>query len=72
MDKTFEKLVELEMDGSPKSFSRPVELDGRKTDAKFRTVTVRAGVFPEGRFISVSTVPRNLFGGRSGRAIETA
>ena len=50
VDKTFEKLVELEMDGDPpKSFSRPVELDGRKTDAKFRTVTVRAGVFPEGR-----------------------
>ena len=50
VDKTFEKLVELEMDGDPpKAFSRPVELDGRKTDAKFRTVTVRAGVFPEGR-----------------------
>ena len=50
VDKTFEKLVELEMDGDPpKSFSRPVELDGHKTDAKFRTVTVRAGVFPEGR-----------------------
>ena len=50
VDKTFEKLVELDMDGDPpKSFSRPVELDGRKTDAKFRTVTVRAGVFPEGR-----------------------
>ena len=50
VDKTFEKLVKLEMDGDPpKSFSRPVELDGRKTDAKFRTVTVRAGVFPEGR-----------------------
>ena len=50
VDKTFEKLVELQMDGDPpKSFSRPVELDGRKTDAKFRTVTVRAGVFPEGR-----------------------
>ena len=50
VDKTFEKLVELKMDGDPpKSFSRPVELDGRKTDAKFRTVTVRAGVFPEGR-----------------------
>ena len=40
------------MDGDPPNFSRPVELDGRKTDAKFRTVTVRAGIFPRGEFIS--------------------
>jgi len=50
VDKTFEKLVALQMDGDPpKSFSRPVEIDGHKLDAKFRTVTARAGVFPEGR-----------------------
>ncbi len=33
----------------PKAFSRPVELDGETRDAKFRTVTMRAGVFPGGR-----------------------
>ncbi len=50
VDKTYKKLCELNMDGDPpKAFSRPVELDGKIQDAKFRTVSVRSDVFPEGR-----------------------
>ena len=33
----------------PKSFSRPVELDGRTSQAKFRTVTLAADAFLGGR-----------------------
>ena len=50
VDLTFKKLKELGMDGEPpRSFSRPVEIDGTMVDAKFRTVSVRPDVFPEGR-----------------------
>ena len=50
VDSTFKKLKELGMDGEPpRSFSRPVEIDGTMVDAKFRTVSVRPDVFPEGR-----------------------
>ena len=50
VDQTYEELLRLNMDGDPpKAFSRPVDLDGKKLDAKFRTVTARSDVFPEGR-----------------------
>lgn len=50
VDDTHAHLVTLEMAGEePRAFSRPVELDGETKDAKFRTVTVRPDVFPEGR-----------------------
>ena len=50
VDLTFTKLKKLGMDGEPpRSFSRPVEIDGTMVDAKFRTVSVRPDVFPEGR-----------------------
>ncbi len=47
VDQTFEHLKAVGMAGDPpKSFSRPVEINGETLDAKFRTVTVRADVFP--------------------------
>lgn len=47
VDQTFEHLKAVGMAGDPpKAFSRPVTLDGKTQDAKFRTVTVRADVFP--------------------------
>lgn len=47
VDETFEHLKAVGMAGDPpKAFSRPVTLDGKTQDAKFRTVTVRADVFP--------------------------
>jgi hypothetical protein len=50
VDTTHAHLLALEMAGEePRAFSRPVELDGKTQDAKFRTVTVRPDVFPEGR-----------------------
>lgn len=50
VDDTHAHLVTLDMAGEePRAFSRPVELDGKTQDAKFRTVTVRPDVFPEGR-----------------------
>lgn len=49
-DDTYAHLVALDMDGDPpRAFGRPVELDGGVRDATFRTVTVRADVFPAGR-----------------------
>lgn len=49
-DRTHERLTAL---GEPllpiQSFSRPVELDGVKTDARFRTVVYTPGHFPAGR-----------------------
>ncbi|MDP6871996.1 MAG: VOC family protein [Alphaproteobacteria bacterium] len=49
-DETFAHLQALDMAGDPpKSFSRPVALPDGEQDAAFRTVTVRAGVFPGGR-----------------------
>ena len=50
IDETFKWLGELGMAGDPpRSFSRPVDLNGETVDAKFRTVSVRGDVFPEGR-----------------------
>lgn len=50
VDVTFNHLRELGMDGEPpRSFSRPVEVNQKTVDAKFRTVSVRPDVFPEGR-----------------------
>jgi hypothetical protein len=50
VDDTHAHLLTLDMAGEePRAFSRPVELDGETKDAKFRTVTVRPDVFPEGR-----------------------
>ena len=45
VDLTFKKLKELGMDGAPpRSFSRPVEIDGTRVDGQFRTVSVRRDV----------------------------
>jgi hypothetical protein len=50
VDDTHAHLLALDMAGEPpRAFSRPVEVNGEALDAKFRTVTVRPGVFPEGR-----------------------
>jgi hypothetical protein len=50
VDATYAHLQTLDMAGDPpKSFSRPVEIDGQTVNAKFRTVAVRTGVFPAGR-----------------------
>ena len=50
VDDTHAHLLAMEMAGEPpRAFSRPVELDGETRDARFRTVTVRSDVFPEGR-----------------------
>lgn len=49
-DATFAHMQALDMAGDPpRSFSRPVALPEGEKDAAFRTVTVRAGVFPGGR-----------------------
>jgi len=49
-DATYAHLQSVGMAGDPpRAFSRPVDLDGETKDAKFRTVTVRGGVFPAGR-----------------------
>ena len=50
VDETFTWLQQIKMDGEPpREFSRPVVIDGKTMNAKFRTVTVRADVFPAGR-----------------------
>ena len=50
VDATYAHLQSVGQDGDPpRAFSRPVDLDGETKDAKFRTVTVRADVFPGGR-----------------------
>jgi hypothetical protein len=50
VDDTHAHLVALGMAGEPpRAFSRPVELDGVTSDAKFRTVTVHPDVFAAGR-----------------------
>ena len=50
VDRTFARLQELGFDGDPpRSFSRPVDIDGTPQDAAFRTVTVRGDVFSGGR-----------------------
>lgn len=47
---TFARLEALDMAGDPpRSFSRPVEVNGGTSNASFSTVTVRPGVFPAGR-----------------------
>lgn len=49
-DETYGHLQSVGQAGDPpRSFSRPVDVDGGTSDAKFRTVTVRADVFPGGR-----------------------
>ena len=50
VDETFARLQTLGMAGEPpRAFTRPVTLDGAIKEARFRTVTVRADVFPAGR-----------------------
>ena len=50
VDETFAHLQNIGMAGNPpKAFSRPVVLDSGTSDAHFRTVHVRDGVFPGGR-----------------------
>lgn len=50
VDATFAHLRALGVAGDPpRSFSRPLVLDGEEVDARFRTVAVRAGVFAAGR-----------------------
>ena len=50
VDDVYARLRTLDMDGEPpRAFSRPVMLGHETFDAKFRTVTVRPGVFPAGR-----------------------
>jgi hypothetical protein len=50
VDAQFKHLEACGMAGDPpRAFSRPVDLGDSKPDAKFRTVTVRADVFPGGR-----------------------
>lgn len=50
VDETFAELEALGMAGDPpKAFSRPVDIEGGKKDASFRTVAARTGVFPAGR-----------------------
>ena len=51
IDETWDLIQSLGMaDAPPRSFSRPVELaSGEVRDAHFRTVTVKADVFPAGR-----------------------
>ena len=49
-DQDYEKLLQRKQDVLPvQSFSRPVELDGKKSDAKFKTVRYTPGHFPAGR-----------------------
>eukprot|EP01052_Picozoa_sp_SAG31_P031739 SAG31_NODE_3398_length_4315_cov_1.326850_1_plen_285_part_00 len=49
-DHTYHHLQAIGMDADPpKFFSRVVETQGGKRDARFRTVTVRSGVFTAGR-----------------------
>lgn len=50
VDETYAHLQDLQMAGDPpRAFSRPVKLADGTQDARFRTVAVRAGVFPGGR-----------------------
>jgi hypothetical protein len=50
VDRTFTYLQAIDMAGDPpRAFTRPVALPGGEATAKFRTVTVRAGVLPAGR-----------------------
>jgi hypothetical protein len=47
---TFAHLQSVDMAGEPpRSFTRPVEIDGTEQDASFSTVAVRPGVFAAGR-----------------------
>lgn len=50
VDRTFAHLQAADMAGDPpRAFTRPVALPSGEATAKFRTVTVRTGVFPAGR-----------------------
>ena len=50
VDVTYAHMQAIGVDGDPpKTFSRPVDVPEGTRDAKFRTVTVRADVFPGGR-----------------------
>ena len=50
VDDIYARLQNAGLDGDPpKAFHRPVDIDDGQKDAKFRTVTVRDGVFPGGR-----------------------
>ena len=50
VDANYEHMRSLGFDGDPpKSFTRPLEIDGETVEAAFRTVTVRSDVFGGGR-----------------------
>jgi len=50
VDTIYARLQDADFAGDPpRAFHRPVEIDGGEQDAKFRTVTVRSGIFPGGR-----------------------
>ena len=50
VDDVYARLQNARFDGDPpRAFHRPVDIEGGQKDAKFRTVTVRNGVFPGGR-----------------------
>lgn len=50
VDATYAHLRAIGMaDDAPKSFSRPLEIDGEQHEARFRTVAVRSGEFSAGR-----------------------
>jgi hypothetical protein len=50
VDVTYAHLQSLDMAGDPpRSFSRPVEVNGQTEQARFRTVAVRSGLFQGGR-----------------------
>lgn len=50
VDSNYEHMRSLGMDGDPpKSFTRPLEIDGDAVEAAFRTVTVRSDVLRGGR-----------------------
>lgn len=49
-DQTYQELIERKQDVRPvQAFSRPVELDDKVSDAKFKTVRYTPGFFPAGR-----------------------
>ncbi len=50
VDDIYARLQSAHFDGDPpKAFHRPVNIKDGQMDAKFRTVTVRSGIFPGGR-----------------------
>jgi hypothetical protein len=56
----------------PVEFTRPVRVDGRMRDARFRTVRLKAGTVPYGRVYYCHHFTRIWFGGMSGANMTTA